>query len=90
MYNPFGTSRPESDPEEDPIEWLSETRETAYPFEITSLTVALARLEGLSVRYVSGYKWDDFIANEGGAVLPMIQKVVLRLILIFWQICIHI
>ena len=66
VYNPLGTSRPPTDA--DPIEWLSETRESAYPFEITSLTVALARLEGLSVRYVSGYKWDDYIASEGGSI----------------------
>jgi len=66
VYDPLGSSRPPTDA--DPIEWLSETRETAYPFEITSLTVALARLEGLSVRYVSGYKWNDFIAMEYGSV----------------------
>ncbi|MBA7526256.1 hypothetical protein ES705_18417 [subsurface metagenome] len=66
VYNPLGTSRPPTDA--DPIEWLSETRESAYPFEITSLTVALARLEGLSVRYVSGYKWDDYIASEVGSI----------------------
>ncbi len=66
VYDPLGSSRPPTDA--DPIEWLSETRETAYPFEITSLTVALARLEGLSVRYVSGYKWNDFIAMEYNTV----------------------
>nr|WP_147663088.1 transglutaminase domain-containing protein [Candidatus Prometheoarchaeum syntrophicum]QEE16209.1 Transglutaminase-like superfamily protein [Candidatus Prometheoarchaeum syntrophicum] len=66
VYNPLGTMRPPTDA--DPIEWLSEVRETAYPFEITSLTVALARLEGLSVRYVSGYKWDDYIASESNTI----------------------
>ncbi|MHA1718690.1 MAG: transglutaminase-like domain-containing protein, partial [Promethearchaeota archaeon] len=64
VYNVQGNSRPGDG--EDPIEWLSETRESKYPFEITSLTVALARLEGLSVRYVSGYKWDDYIAAQLG------------------------
>ncbi len=64
VYNVQGDSRPGDG--EDPLEWLSETRESKYPFEITSLTVALARLEGLSIRYVSGYKWDDFIASQFG------------------------
>ncbi len=66
VYDIQGDSRPAEG--EDPIEWLSEVRESKYPFEITSLTVALARLEGLSVRYVSGYKWDDFIAMQAGSV----------------------
>jgi hypothetical protein len=64
VYNVQGNSRPAEG--EDPLEWLSEVRESKYPFEITSLTVALARLEGLSVRYVSGYKWDNFIAAQFG------------------------
>ncbi len=68
VYNVQGNSRPGDG--EDPIEWLSEVRESKYPFEITSLTVALARLEGLSVRYVSGYNWNDYIAAQFGGVLP--------------------
>ncbi len=64
VFNPAGNSRPGDG--EDPIEWLCETRVSKYPYEISSLTVALARLEGLSVRYVSGYKWDEDIASYFG------------------------
>ncbi|TFH30179.1 MAG: transglutaminase domain-containing protein, partial [Promethearchaeota archaeon] len=54
LYDPMGNARPETG--EEPIEWFCQSRESQYPFEFTSLAVALARINGISSRYVSGYK----------------------------------
>ncbi|MHA1777256.1 MAG: transglutaminase domain-containing protein [Promethearchaeota archaeon] len=64
VYNPLGDARP---PEgEDPLEWFCQSGESQYPFEFSSLTVALARLKGISARYVTGYKYNDLLSESLG------------------------
>ncbi|MHA1675344.1 MAG: transglutaminase domain-containing protein [Promethearchaeota archaeon] len=64
VYNPLGDSRPPDGVE--PIEWFSQSRESQYPFEFSSLSVALARLNGISSRYVTGYKSNEMLTASLG------------------------
>lgn len=64
VYNPLGDARPGS--EDEPIEWFCENRESQYPFEFSSLIVALARSNGISSRYVSGYKYNEILSSTLG------------------------
>lgn len=64
VYNPLGDARPPDG--EDPLEWFCQSKESKYPFEFSSLSVALARLNGISARYVSGFKYSDLIADSLG------------------------
>ncbi|MHA1519467.1 MAG: transglutaminase domain-containing protein [Promethearchaeota archaeon] len=64
VYNPLGDARPGDG--EEPIEWFSQSRESQYPFEFSSLAVALARLNGISSRYVSGYKYSEMVTAALG------------------------
>ncbi|WP_457557555.1 transglutaminase domain-containing protein [Candidatus Harpocratesius sp.] len=64
VYNPLGDARPPDG--QDPIEWFCGSGESQYPFEFSSLIVALARLNGISARYVSGFKYNDLISTTLG------------------------
>lgn len=65
-WNPYNNARPGSN--EDPIEWFSEKRQSNRPFEFSALITAIGRFYGLSIRYVSGYKWSDDLATQFGGV----------------------
>ena len=64
QWNPNDPTRPSSG--QDPIEWFCQRKSSDRPFEFSSLIVALARTEGISARYVTGYKWNDELAGIYG------------------------
>ena len=64
VYDPASGLRP--DENEDPLEWFCEGKISAMAFEFTYLTVALARINGIAAKYVSGYKYNPIFEFQYG------------------------
>ena len=54
QWNPNDPTRPSSG--QDPIEWFCQRKSSDRPFEFSSLNCRIRCTEGISARYVTGYK----------------------------------